>query len=446
MPRKPTPEPELLEQLDLLYESEGYDALTFDRLKAEGIYFKLYHYGWNAEKICNRFGMTKAEWNEQRRTRKNQSKGHIHWTPEMVYQCFEEMVNHYDYIPTAHEIRTGPFAHYGAIFLYMGEYEINYDVIRAKYPDRKYGPQFGQMREDIENPANGMKNRARWTESMAGMRWHSRAEASLSNFLYARGITHRKGELYPDEYAETSDYARGWYDLHFETPDGRQIDVEIWGNFDEAYMKKRQAKEDFNSDNQNFLGMDWETCTEEGLTETLEPYLGIIEPFVFDKPEHRIIQTSFWSDAEEIIETCRSIAAQQPDGRFPTEHWLRKRGHYADREGETYNTLGVYIQKYVGGLLKLREILGEDTSHYIRWDAEKSLEHLDLYLQKTGGFGPKTIYSRLLRKGLQKTPEGKSAAQLGAALDKYHGGQTAAILKLGYNQKNRLSPWVRTIK
>ncbi|MBP04067.1 MAG: hypothetical protein CMA72_04705 [Euryarchaeota archaeon] len=446
MPRKPIPESQLLKQLDELYESDGYEALTFVRLKSEGIYHKLYAYGWNAEKICNRYGMTKAEWKEQCRIRKNLSNGHIHWTPEQVYQCFDEMVAHYDYVPTAHEIRKGPFVHYGGIFGYMSDYGITYDVLRAKYPDRKYGPQFGQMREDIDNPAGGMKNRARYTESVNGMRWHSRCEASLSNFLYSRGITHRKGELYPEEYAETSDYARGWYDIHFEAPDGRQIDVEIWGNIDEAYMKKRQAKEDFNSDNPNFLGMDWDSCIEERLIETLEPYIGIIEPFVFEKPEHKIIQTAFWSDAEEIIETCRSIAAQQPDGRFPTEHWLRKRGHYADREGETYNTLGIYIQKYVGGLLKLREILGEDTSHYIRWDAEKTLEHLDLYLQKTGGLGPKTIYSRLRRKGLQQTPDAKEAATLGAALDKYHGGQTAAIIKLGYAKKNRLALWIRTIK
>ena len=446
MPRKPISESQLLKQLDELYESDGYEALTFVRLKSEGIYHKLYSYGWNAEKICNRYGMTKAEWKEQRRLRKNQTRGQIHWNPEMVYQCFEEMVAHYDYIPTAHEIRTGPFAHYGGIFAYMGDYGITYDVIRAKYPDRKYGPQFGQMRGEIENPSNGMKNRARWTESVNGMRWHSRAEASLSNFLYARGIPHRKGELYSDEYAESSDYARGWYDLHFETPDGRTIDVEIWGNIDEAYMKRKQAKEDFNSDNHNFLGMDWDSCIEERLIETLEPYIGIIEPFVFEKPEHKIIQTAFWSDAEEIIETCRWLASQQPDGRFPTETWLRKRGPHSDREGETYNTLGIYIQKYVGGIKKLRQILGEDTSHYKEWNEENTLEKLELFLQEHNGLGPRTIYSRLLKEGIHTTPEGKSAAQLAAALEKYHGGQTAAIIKLGYAQKNRLALWIRTIK
>ena len=322
----------------------------------------------------------------------------------------------------------------------MGQSGITYDMIRANYPDRKYGPQFGQMQEDIDNPAGGMKNRARYTESVNGMRWHSRCEASFSNFLYSRGITHRKGELYPEEYAETSDYARGWYDIHFEAPDGRQIDVEIWGNIDEAYMKKRQAKEDFNSDNPNFLGMDWDSCTEELLIETLEPYIGIIEPFVFEKPEHKIIQTAFWSDAEEIIENCRQIAAQQPDGRFPTEHWLRKRGIYADRDGETYNTLGVYVQKYVGGLLKLRAILGEDTSHYRRWDRDSILIALDEWMQEYG-IAPATYFGRHKIHNNLDEEISKYAGSLMSATNKHIGSFSEAIEILGYSQKNRLSKW-----
>jgi hypothetical protein len=52
-------------------------------------------------------------------------------------------------------------------------------------------------------------------QSRNGMRWRSRPEAALSDFLYARDIPHRHGELYPADYAEQSGRDHGRLDLHF---------------------------------------------------------------------------------------------------------------------------------------------------------------------------------------------------------------------------------------
>jgi len=429
--------------LDKIFEREGFEGLSFERLKQLRVYYGLYKFGWNAEKICNRYGMDREEWKKKRGDRLVKSSGNIRWKEERVWDIWEELVSHYDYVPTANEIRK-EFPQYGAIFAVMGNFGISYDDVRDKYPNNKYGPRFGQMKEDIEKPAGGMANRARWTESVNGMRWHSRAEASVSNFFYARGIKHKKGELYPEEYAEITGYARGWYDIHFETPCGKIIDVEIWGDINDVYLKRKEAKIKFNEGRDCFIGIHWEDCYDNRLEEIFEPFIGNIEPFVFDKPEHELIQTAFWSNAEELIETCRWLAKKQPDGRFPTEHWLRKRGEYENREGETYNTIGVYIQKYLGGLINLRTILGEDISHYRRWDKESSLLSLDEWLQEYG-ISPQAYHIRFKKHGEGDEKIAKYASSLTSAILKHCGKLNETIVKLGYWRENRLSHWKRNI-
>ena len=370
-----------LEALDLIFQIEGFEALSTYRLNELRIYYPLYNLGWNLQKICHRYGMTTEEWELRKKKMIVQSKGHIDWNENKIYEIWDILVQHYGYVPTANEVRQ-EFPKYKTLFGAMTELRISIDQVRAMYPSQKYGPNFNLITTTIDGqPIKGFKNHTRWTESVNGMRWHSRAEASVSNFLYGRGIHHKKGELYGEEFSRDSDYSRGWYDIHFEAQDGRYIDLEIWGNMDENYARKRRAKEEYNSNNSNFLGIDFDDCTESGLTKAFEPYIGIIEPYIFDKPEHRVIQTSFWTDAEEVIETCRWLADQQPDGLFPTEGWLRKRGKYKNRTGETYNTLGIYIQKYVGGIMTLRKILGEDSTRRLKWTKESVLKAYDEWMK-----------------------------------------------------------------
>jgi hypothetical protein len=210
-----------------------------------------------------------------------------------------------------------------------------------------------------------------FVESRNGMRWRSHPEASLSNFLYARGIAHERGERYSDDFSRQSGAKRCRYDLHFTALAGARIDVEIWGNLSDAYRARRAVKEAWSLDDPNFLGIEYEECaSDRRLTEILEPFIGVIEPFQFDRPTDPFIETAHWSNADELLETCRQIAASMPDGVFPNEQWLRKRGRFADRPGRDYNTLSRYVQLWLGGTRKVRELLGQAEASTTKWTTE----------------------------------------------------------------------------
>jgi hypothetical protein len=109
------------------------------------------------------------------------------------------------------------------------------------------------------------------------------------------------------------------------------------------YGVKRAAKERFNKDNnQGFLGIGFRDCYEDrSLAAILELFIGKITPFRFDRPTDTLIHSTHWSNADELLEYARQLATEMPDGKFPMEEWLRKRGKWADRPGEAYNTLAV---------------------------------------------------------------------------------------------------------
>ena len=100
----------------------------------------------------------------------------------------------------------------------------------------------------------------------AGPQWQRHV---VVNFLISQNIAVIKGKRYPPQYAEESDYKRGWYDLHFEATSqayqGQEVNVEIWGAFGgyikEIYESKRIEKEKFN-DKHNicFLGIEFVDC------------------------------------------------------------------------------------------------------------------------------------------------------------------------------------------
>lgn len=241
----------------------------------------------------------------------------------------------------------------------------------------RLGREWEELRMAVGLPLTVMKNgRARYFNSRIGIRWDSRAEACISNFLYARGIKHWRGERYPDEFFKVSGRKYCRYDLHFITPGGKRIDVEIWGNLPDSFSKKRYSvtrdlKEAYHKGRANFLGLDHRDClVENKLVIALTPHIGVIEPFQFDKPQDRYIESAHWSDADEMLETCRQIAATQPDGIFPNEQWLRKRGKYANRPGKAENTLAIYIRTQLGGTRKVREMLGQAEASTTKWTPE----------------------------------------------------------------------------
>ena len=266
-----------------------------------------------------------------------------------------------------------------------------------------------------------------FVQSRNGMRWRSHPEASLSNFLYTRGITQRLGRKYPKEYTQESGLGYGYYDLGLLSVLDEWIDVEIWGekpygHQEEYYAEKRGLKETFNASNPNFLGIEFRDCySEDRLAAILEPYVGIIVPYIFDKPSDTLIPATHWSNSDELLDYCREFAKNQPGGKFPTEEWLRKRGKWKDRPGIAYNTLTVYIKLWVGGIRNLRQIIGQPENSTTRWNREMALnaygEWYEIYKQSTGAV------RKMHQRGQIDISEAelKRAGNIGEALEKYVG-------------------------
>ena len=231
---------------------------------------------------------------------------------------------------------------------------------------------------DLRN-ALGEHEGSSFAPSRSGVRWRSHPEASLSNFLYARGIEHRRGTRYHEDYEKLSGRAYGFYDLHFKSRSGAWISAEVWGekpmgHGPEQYAKKRAIKEQFNAKRSDFIGIEFRDCfSDERLTEILHPFIGRIAPFVFDKPMDPLIQSTHWSNADELLVFCKHIADSQPGGIFPTEEWLRKRGKFKTRGGEVYNTVAVYCHTWLGGVRNVRRLLGQPQHSTTEWDRESAL-------------------------------------------------------------------------
>lgn len=279
----------------------------------------------------------------------------------------------------------------------------------------------GRTWEDLR-AAIGLPPSGKFYNSRVGMRWRSRPEASLSNFLYARGVEHKRGERYPEEYSKQSGRAYGRYDLHFRSASGDWIDVEVWGDIPDAYShgryrRTRAHKEAWRANDPHFLGLQYKDCLSDvRLGLLLEPYIGGIQPFRFDKPQDRQIETAHWSDADEFLETCRQLAAQMPDGLFPSEDWLRRRGKYAARPGEPYNTIAVRVNQWLGGTRRVRQLLGQAEASTTVWTPESAIAAWQAFQQRHE-LSPSQLKSNG-RRGHHEPPVVREAERIYAACDR----------------------------
>jgi len=356
--RRDPPDPKairerLIKSTRQLYARHGLKALVTEFLEQRGLYARLLKAGLNQPALLKELGIADAfaTWKIANRTYRGKPWRILSWD-EAVAQAKKLKEQHGD-LPTVEWCRCN------------GHGPLTYAVHGS-----------GRVWEDLRK-AIDCKPGSNFCSSRNGMRWHSRPEASFSNFLYARGIDHKRGERYPLAYQQRTGRKWGRYDLHFQSRDGNRIDVEIWGDplnglSGGRYRKTRAFKEAWHRNKEHFLGVSYKDClSDKRLTEILKPYIGIIEPFKFDKPSDKLIETSHWSDADELLESCREFAAQMPDGIFPSEDWLRKRGKYADRPGPLYNTLAVRVNQWIGGTRKVRELLGHGYASTTKWTAAK---------------------------------------------------------------------------
>ena len=185
----------------------------------------------------------------------------------------------------------------------------------------------------------------------------------------------------------------------------------------------------------NFLGIHHADCYDDArLLAILSPHIGRIVPFKFDKPTDALIQSSHWSNADELLEFCNHLASTMPDGKFPAEDWLRKRGRWEERDGETYNTLSVYIKLWLGGIRNLRRLMGQDYESTKQWDRKSAIAAFQQFW-KTHGLTPHQARHKYRNRSDQKVSEAvaKEAVRIASAVEKYAGGAPAVIKALGIN-------------
>jgi hypothetical protein len=355
----PDPRAVLLDAAKELFAKHGPPALTTGALNKAGVSEgKLRRAGLSHAGLLVELGVTEAYGNWRDSARSYRGAVKPKWTWDRAIEVAKQLVEQDGDLPTVQWCRMNSFS------------QLCNTVAKS-------GHTWEDLRAAIGLSSTTMPNgRPRYFDSRIGIRWRSRAEACLSNFLYARGVDHRRGDRYPETYEVQSGRAHGRYDLHFNDKSGQQIDVEIWGDIPDAwshgrYGVTRTKKEAFQAGRATFLGVHYKDCLVEGrLIDELNPHIGVIEPFQFDKPQDRHIESSHWSDADELLERCRQLAASMPDGIFPNEQWLRKRGKYADRPGEAENTLSRYVQTQLKGTRNVRALLGQAEASTTKWTPE----------------------------------------------------------------------------
>lgn len=416
---------ELLAYCRELYSRNGIAAFSYDNLSKHGtLYGNLYLNNLGQKALLEALNLS-DEYKKHKKTVpiKRGGKNVLPWSWEKILSIVTDVAKQENRLPTAGWMQANGHA----------------SLVQAVYYS---GHSWAELRAELNDFTN-----SNFVESRNGMRWLSHAEASLSNFLYSRGIEHRKGGRYPDAYAEISGYRYGIFDLSLEASDKSWIDVEVWGDKpkghdEKGYGEKRAAKEAFNHENSAFLGIGYQDCyNETHLADILEPYIGRIEPFRFDKPTDAMIHSTHWSNADELLEYAAELASTMPDGKFPTEEWLRKRGKWANREGEPYNTLSVYIKQWLGGVRKLRELLNQENFSTVQWTRESAINaYKDFY--QTHGMTPPNARHRYTRHADISRDVYLEAARIDSAVRKYAGGTKAVreSLEIGVDRNWKWTP------
>jgi len=415
---------ELLDFCRGLYTEKGVAAFTYPAIKAiPKFYNNLYSKGLSQKTLLNELGI-KEEYKLHALSQPVKYGGILRerWTWDLILNKALAIKEKEGYMPPAMWFQKNGHASF----------------IQALY---SLGHTWDEIREAVDDFAG-----SNFVPSRNGMRWLSHAEASLSNFLYARGVEHKKGERYDESFADLAAGRYAIFDMHFLGKNGEWFDVEIWGDKphghnEEKYAKTRSAKEFFNSSNPHFLGIHFGDCyEEEKLADILSPHIGHIVPFKFNKPTDSLIHSTHWSNADELLVFCKDLASKMPDGEFPAEDWLRKRGRWINREGEVYNTLSVYIKLWLGGMRNLRKLIGQSHVSTTEWDKDSAIvayrKFYDEHGQTPGQFrhaGKKSAISNELVA---------EAARIDNAILKYAGGTEAANELLGITI-DRTRKWSR---
>lgn len=407
-------EDDLLRFCRTLYEKDGIKALSYEALSKQGtLYYHLYQHGLNQKALIVRLDL-QEQYSAYKATMPMMRKGRSaqRWTWTHIIKEAALAKKKMGALPPA------------AWFQDNGQKSL----VQAVY-------YLGHTWEDLRKELDDFVG-SNFIASRNGMRWLSHPEAALSNFLYARGIQHKRGERYPDEYSQHSTAKYAFFDLHFLSSAGAWIDVEVWGDKPNGhaevhYKIKRGHKEAYNESNPNFLGIHFRDCfNEAALANILEPYIGSIEAFQFDKPTDHLIHSTHWSNADELLEFCRHLTTTMPDGKFPCEGWLRKRGKWKGRPGEAYNTLSIYIKTWLGGIRNLRKLLDQSHVSTIEWNKDSAITAYQKFHEEHG-LTPGQARHINRKGGIVSGELAAEAARIDNAVLKFAGGAVAVNELLG---------------
>ncbi len=230
-----------------------------------------------------------------------------------------------------------------------------------------------------------------------GFKMDSEYETSLVNYLYSRGIDMSKGRKYTNNYSELTGKG-AIYDLHLISPiSNEEISIEVWGGArghrsreqQDKYDKKRRMKELSHKDNSNFLGINGEDChNEDKLTSILEPYIGIIEPYVFADERDKIIHYSKWNLTDNLERGAKYICDKL--GRIPSGQWILRKAKYKDRKRNdweitpTFNITTFFhaLQRF-GGIGKLRQYTNTKPTVRRKYEDFYNIDGITKFIENT---------------------------------------------------------------
>ncbi len=245
---------QLLATVRALFDAHGIEALAVRFLMSQekSLYQRLIKAGLNQPSLLSALGLT-AEYRTWRNSvRRYRGKVKSKWSWETAVAAARELVARDGELKSVAESRKA------------GLSSLTSAVHRA-------GRTWDELRIAV-----GLKPSGGSHISENGMIWSSRAQASLSNFLHARGIPHKKGERYPLPRAKVSRRRWARFDLHFRSKSGGWIDVKVGDAADGKHPAGRLAGY---VQNPHFLRVGYGNClSPSALERTLEPYIGILAP------------------------------------------------------------------------------------------------------------------------------------------------------------------------
>ncbi len=211
---------ELLEFCRELYAQKGVSAFAYPALKAiPKLYFNLYSNELSQKALLKELGI------EEEYKRHTISKPYKYGSTQRERWSWDALLQKALAIKEV-EGRLPP-----ALWFQKSGHGA---FIQALY---NLGHTWAQLREAV-----GDFTDSNFVKSRNGIRWLSHAEASLSNFLYARGIKHKKGERYDDAFAKLAPTKYAIFDLHFPGNEGQWLDVEVWGDKPNGHNEERYAQ------------------------------------------------------------------------------------------------------------------------------------------------------------------------------------------------------------